>query len=317
MNGILKYQSLIVDPELDRLVQPMRNKEKEAFINLLGKDPFLNVIHIWEGRHLCDREKFELCSELGVPIREKKFFFDNKYKAALYMCSFQLKKADLTMEYRKYLIGKVFHYESLLLQDDGKPDNHKYKLAENLGKRFNLSPGTVLKYNVYSTSMDTIFDEDESFARSILTGKVKVSHENVQELARLRPEEIVAIAKSVRDENPNHLTFSDIRNEIRWSHVKERAPVSKREREALKRYSAAASEQPAIKKMSVRDPDAEVISLCMTMGSWRDSIKRVCDHTNRTKISADAAARLMNELTMLGHSVSSFQAALVERSSDE
>ena len=86
----------------------------------------------------------------------------------------------------------------------------KSKIAADMAKELMISVGTVLKYGAYALAMNDIFDQDITFAKNILSGKVRISHENIIELARLRPEEIRAIAKSSAEEKVDHITYKRV-----------------------------------------------------------------------------------------------------------
>jgi hypothetical protein len=64
-------------------------------------------------------------------------------------------------------------------------------------------------------------------------------------------------------DNISHLTFSDIRHEVKYGHTQQKASLSRRERKELKETKSA-----EIRKMPAYDPDSDVNSLCMTICSW-------------------------------------------------
>ena len=117
--------------------------------------------------------------------------------------------------------------------------NVKYRVAYGIGEKINISGGTVMKYNVYASSMNVIFDHSEEFALRILLGKTRVSHENVVELSRLSSDEIRNVSRSVLTDNISHLTFSDISHEVKYGHTQQKASLSRRERKELKETKSA------------------------------------------------------------------------------
>ena len=141
-------------------------------------------------------------------------------------------------------------------------------------------------------------------------GKTKVSHSNVIELSRLAHDELRAIARSALEENTVHLTFSDIRHEVKYGHTQQKASLSRRERKELKETKSA-----EIRKMPAYDPDSDVNSLCMTICSWISSIERVNQKTDFSAISERAMLELMKQLTILERTISIIQKSLVERNS--
>lgn len=298
---------IMINPQFDRLVQPMGEREQDRLRQELALSQDLPVIHTWQRTHLGDRYLHELCLCENIPFRITEMDFEDPIKAALYICSTQLSKDNLTAEYRKFLIGQKFHY-MVLDSDDSKQPDTKYMVAGIIGHELYISAGTVMKYNAFSKAVNDIFDQSTVLAHRILLGKTRISHENILELARLMPEEIKSIATSVVDDNMDHITLPYIRNEVKWSHIHKQAPVSRREQKEQK-----VSKHAAIRQMPQYDPDSEVNSLCMTIDSWISSIQRVHNSENFKKITNKASLQLMKKLSFLEHTVNVIQESLVER----
>ena len=127
---------------------------------------------------------------------------------------------------------------------------------------------------------------------------------------KVTPEELKTVARSALEENLPHLTFSDIRHEVKYTYTQTKAPVSRRERKEQKEKTRA-----GIRQMPVYDPDSDVNSLCMTINSWVSSIERVNSNTDFSTISNRAMLELMKQLTILESTINSIQKSLVERTS--
>lgn len=305
------FPEIKVDPVFHRLVQPLEKKAIASLHDDLLNDPASRIVRTWNGYLLHEYEKYDLCRSLNLPVQIDDRSFLNYDHAAAYLCSVQLKRSDLTNEYRKYLIGELFVFEERkLLSTNPDRTNAKYRIAYKIGEQIDLSGGTVLKYNVYALAMNTIFDMSTEFALRILTGKTRVSHENVIELSRLAPEELKNVARSALEENTAHLTFSDIRHEVKYSYTQSKSPVSRRERKEQTEKNKA-----GIRQMPAYDPDSDVNSLCMTINSWVSSIERVNRNTNFPTISNRAMLELMKQLTILESTINTIQKSLVERTS--
>lgn len=292
---------------IERMVQPYSDKNLEVLKNDLFCHPDHRVVHLWTGNHLDDREIYDICTQSGLQLAIREMHFSDVNEAAVYVCKNQMKRPDLTSEYMKYLIGQRYHYE-MTVRLKQNPNDSKMAIASMIATEHYISAGTVKKYYFYAIAMNTLFDQDMMFAKDILSGKLKISHENTLELSRLRPDEIKAIAKSVVEERIDHITWSYIRSEVKWSHIQPRSPKSRREKREEK-----AGSRITIRQMPEYDPDAEVNSLCMTIDSWISSIKRVSNSDNFPKITAKASLRLMKKLSQLENTINSIQEELVER----
>lgn len=300
---------LKTNPALQRLVQPMDESSKASLKDSLAREPSSRTIEAWNGYVLGEGEKYELCKSLGLPVQVDDKSFLSFDRVAADLCESQLERTDLTGEYRKYLIGQLFLYEDMKGRTSGpERGGSKYRTAHLIGEKLFLADGTVMKYGTYASSMDVIFDQSTEFAIRILLGKTKVSHENVIELSRLAPEELKNVARAAIEENMVHLTFSDIRHEVKYAYTQPKSHAARRERKEQKEKICA-----GIRKMPAYDPDAEVNSLGMTMHSWVSSMERVNRNTDFSIISNRATLELMKQLTILERTISMLQKSLVER----
>ena len=179
-----------INEMLLRLIQPYDFKAREQLMHDLLAHPEKRTIHIWNGMHLDDVEAHNICKQCGLNMVVQEVDFADISEASVYICKRQLKRSDIASEYRKYLIGQRFFCEQAI-RSDAKSADSKYAVASAIASELYISTGTVLKYSVYANAMNTIFDQDIMFAKSILTGKVRISHENTIELSRLKPEEIL------------------------------------------------------------------------------------------------------------------------------
>ena len=295
---------------IERLIQPYSESSLEMLKRDLVEDPESRTIHVWRGYHLSDKEAFDICRLNRMTFSMEEMKFAGIEEAAIYVCKREIERQDLIPEYRKYLIGQRYHYE-YALRAESRTNDSKLSVATAIADELVISAGTVLKYAQYASALNTVFDIDGTFAKDILIGKLKISHENIIELSRLRSEEIRSIAKSSYGEKSGHITLGFIRSEVKFSHVLPRNPVSKRER-AEERIKI----KPAIREMPEYDPDSEVNSLCMTIDSWISSIKRVKSSENFPKITHIASLRLMKKLSLLENTITQVQESLVERTGE-
>ncbi len=300
---------LATDTMLARLIQPYSEREICLIREQLDLKRNEQTIRTWNGKHLNDEQVFKMCLEMGIAVEIKNYNFPEFNDAAVFVCKSQLLRPELTNEYKKYLTGKEFNY-SYELENRGTTTTptSKTKVANTIGTRLYMAGGTVIKYGAYAEAVDLIFDSDEEFARQILLGRILVSHENIIELSRIKPEEIKTVAIVAKENNIDHLTFADIRNGMRATYLKEKGEISRKERRNRKMC-----ENVGIRQMPVFDPDSEVNSLCMTIGSWISSIQRVNNTVDFNRITAKARIQLVKELSFLERTVNNIQEALIER----
>lgn len=299
-----------INEELLRLIQPVSDSLLEKLKESIVNDSDMRVIHVWNGYHLDDMEKYKIISDLRLEHIIEEMDFPDIYHAGIYVCNSQLKRQDLSVEYSKYLIGQLYYYHHAL-KAPFKPGDSQSAIEEIIKEYPFYSAGTIRKYSIYAVAMNIIFEQDTPFAKFILSGKLRISHENTIELSRLRPEEIRAVARSSMEEKLDHLTLSYIRNEVKWSHINTRNTVTRSEKKEEK-----ARLKVTIRQMPEYDPDSEVNSLCLTIDSWISTIQRVKNSENFPRITNKACLKLMKKMTVLEHTINLIQESLVERTNN-
>ena len=299
-----------VHPELKRLFQPIAggNGSETALSSL--RLPYKRSIDTWQGYLLCCPSE-RSSSSASADIEYIEHDFEDINEAGSFVCSIQMCREDLTNSYRKYLIGKKFSYEEAIFHNKHKDlSSSKSRIAYKIGDSENISGGTVLKYNAFSTAIDTIYKNAEELAFHILMEHLKVSHENTIELSRRTSDELRYISKSVITQRLKHLTFQDIRHECAMKHTNSKSNISRSERREQKEASLV-----SIRQMPAYNPDADVNSLCMTIDSWVSSIKRVNQKVDFSTITRRATVNLVRQLTILEQTVNTLQKSLEERDS--
>ena len=167
-----------------------------------------------------------------------------------------------------------------------------YKTAERIANENHLSAGTVLKYAIYTRALEEIGSKEPELVPKILSGRYKISHSNIVDLAKLSHGELKKINKHMnRSKNP-YLKYS-----------KSREAINNASTEPVK---------PSIKQMPEFDPDAEVTELTLTMPSWISSIKRTQSNANLSIVTEKARNKLIDSLNNLKSTIDEMLSLLKE-----
>ena len=274
-----------------------------------------NVIVIWEKEILMGFQLYEHLIQNEKPYNVETMAFSSKSQAISWVCSQQLKRNDLTEEYKKYLIGKKYESE-LELRSKKKQirytdgafqaiggNNSKYGIAKNIGDQLSLATGTVLKYGVYSQAVDRIMNIEEKLARMILMDEVRISHKNIITLSDQSEEAIEEVSNYIQDNQISHIGYQAIEGRIQWTKIED--PISGNS-------SNSSTDEPMIRKMPAYDPDAEISSLALTIPSWISSMERANEHTDYSKTSPSARIKLVKQLAILERTIYNVQKSIEE-----
>lgn len=309
------YQ-LETDPALKRLVAPMdlvEFSEMEEEIRINGG---ARGVKVWGRKILVDYEYYEYCHREKIPFCLVSITLETYQEVVAWICKNQLFRKSLTEEMRKYLIGKRSLAERTIallqmrkLQDrTDRQDYSVMKLArhnvtrthvrERIGAEYSLVYITVRKYEAYVIALDTVCAFCPEFVEKHLRGKLKISFRKIDRLALLPPDDICNECRRLM-ETPRDAGSGFVKG-LR----------------AIKEDNLKTIPSVSIKDMPAYDPDAEIVSLSLTIPSWTSSIIRARDASNMAEISQEARLGLRDALISLKSTTDKLLYALREDSDE-
>lgn len=309
-----RTETLKTTPEIELLIQPISKTDYSALESSVFANGCLEPITIWNNIIVDGHKRYDICCRRNLPFSTRSIPFKEMCDVISHVCMQQLHREDLTLEYHKYLIGRLYYAEAeiaarnfLLTTDNQRkkvnsspsPPN-KYATAMQIGADYHISHGTVLKYSVYTKSLDNIRAKEVSLFSRILMGKLKISHENVIEVSRLPKEDLRCLITVLDENNIERIGYSEIRHELQWKRIPTFPPKEE------------AKCTPGIRKMPKYDPDADISSLTLTIPSWISSIERSRKNTNFNMISATASQELLCQLNALKRAIQNIENAIKE-----
>jgi hypothetical protein len=189
--------------------------------------------------------------------------------------------------------GKNQYTLSFSIGNEITPNNKKethrkiypHVTAQRIANENRISSGTVQKYALYTRALETIGNKVPDFVPKILSGRYKISHDNVVELSKLNPNEIERVGRSMEKNQQPFLgqrkTKKGIKRKYEQSNSADTIPVT------------------SVKDMPAFDPDAEINALALTVPSWGSSIERTRMNANLNVVTNTAKMKLLDALERL------------------
>ena len=288
----MNLPKLKTDPDFIELKRQFDKEKKE----LLEKDILENgcrePICVWNGYIIDGHKRYTICHNNSISFQISTFVFDTKEEAVSWICSEQLSDDTLPENERRYIIGKKYVVEKIVrstndedIDYDPEPSEdetfrvHDSKIAIKLGLDYHLSSSTVVKYAQYARAIDSLRKDFPEYGEQILTGELKISQDNVIELARKPKSKIKVIL--VLTSKAKRIYTSDLEYD---------------ENSKAYKTASAGTKGSSIKDMPVFDPDAYVSSLTLTIPSWINNIKRTAKNSDINIISDKAKVSLWQAL---------------------
>lgn len=315
--SIRAMYELNIDEEFRRLHIPMVEKKLKRLEQNIYQRGATRPILIWNGFIVDGHKRYDIFHRRNIPFRVHCVDFPGRTEVMEWLCDKNLLRQDLTEEYRKYFIGKKLSFHYSLIKKDGdtttglkagpnEPQN-KYLLALQIGQAFNLSYVTVLKYAQYARAIDYIYEYEPDMVEQILTAHVKVSHNNVLLISQLPPGDLKKLRSGFDSGRFDKLISSQIWHELREENQK--AIIQPRKK--------VEKPKAEIKKMPKYDPDAELLSLTLTIPMWRSSMERVKTVAKLEHTSETAKDNLLKQLSALSRAIDELSSFIKEAGNEQ
>ena len=171
----------------------------------------INPIITWNGVIVDGHNRYHIVSKhphIQFTTCEKAFI--DRYEAIAWICKNQLGRRNLTLNQKKYLIGKQYEVEK---QRQGT--NNQYiqaksessqignfhsteKTCDRIAKENSISKNSVLRAEAYSKAVDIADEIEPGIRAEFLNGSIRATEKEIHALARADPEDRPAIIEEIR-----------------------------------------------------------------------------------------------------------------------
>ena len=296
---------LQIDQEFKELIPPLSKEEFNLLEENILKFGCIDPICTWNNTIIDGHNRYSICTKHNLKFNIQAFNFELREEAKDWICANQLGRRNISDETRKYLIGKRYEMEKILLNNPGGKNQYSKIYKENeeikeerdrihrpvtaikLGKEYNVSTRTVLTYANYSKAIDKLNKEEPDLTQKILNGEIKVPQNQVIRISKLSPK---------------------IKNKIQKYLKKETNSTDY----LIKPKTVANEKKYKIKEMPEYDPNAELVSLSFTIPSWIESLDRVLSLSKYKTATKDVKNKVKKELHNLEFSIGTMILALEE-----
>lgn len=205
---------LSIDKEFRNLIRPLSPKEYEQLEANIIADGCRDPIVTWNGFIIDGHNRYEICRKHNISFSVKEMTFESRDDVVVWICANQLGRRNITEETRKYLIGLQYETEKVINKKKNAQGRNQYsegsttstteqslrtgvRTAQRIADENHISSGTVQKYGIYAKSLDAIEGKCPDLVSKILSGRYKVSHEGICELAKRQPDELKRISRKM------------------------------------------------------------------------------------------------------------------------
>lgn len=200
--------------EFTNLYQYLSEKDYKQLEQQILCHSYHTPICTWNGIVINGIEAYELFRKHSIPFRIKRLHFSSKEDVISWICTDQLKREDLTNINKKYLIGKKYDAEKIIVSRQLSSTNKSHIsgasiAAKKISEECNVAMATVYKYSAYSSALDIIDEKVPDFVKRVRSGQLWISQANIIELSGLPKEQLLSLNNYLLAEKIEHLSYHD------------------------------------------------------------------------------------------------------------
>ncbi len=311
-------ETLKIDEEFRTIIPPLTQDEYTNLEHSLICEGCHDAIRAWNNVIVDGHNRYEICQKWKIPYRVIHMFFPSRESAIAWICLNQLSRRNLTREAYKYLIGKRYDAEKADYSQRNLAGINQYspkgsrptdaqnqtaakRTSKRLAREYNLSHATIERYGEYSRVLDRIETKKPGVLPSLLSGRYRVSQQELTDLSKLPKETVASIMEKAQStESSEEATPTN--------NLSTMIAAEKKEPQRTK----APQLDTKIKDLPEYDPDAEINGLTFTIPTWIDTISRLSGIPIRYA-SEKAKFNITKALNDLVQAISTLQHELEDR----
>ena len=209
---MMNLNALKIDPEFQGKIPPLTFEELEQLEkNIVNDGKVINPIIVWNGLIVDGHNRYAILQkhpDIPYTVHEKEFA--DRYEAIIWICKNQLGRRNLTVEQKKYLVGKQYEAEKALVPNEkgtnrytvlvGAQNEHqlkRQKTCEKIATEIGATPIFVRRSEEFAKGVDAAEEAVPGTRQKVLSGEVKPTAAEIASVARAPPEERPALVAAI------------------------------------------------------------------------------------------------------------------------
>ena len=209
---MMNLNALKIDPEFQGKIPPLTFEELEQLEkNIVNDGKVINPIIVWNGVIVDGHNRYTILRkhpDIPYTVHEKEFA--DRYEAIIWICKNQLGRRNLTVEQKKYLVGKQYEAEKALVPNEkgtnrytvlvGAQNEHqlkRQKTCEKIATEMGATPIFVRRSEEFAKGVDAAEEAVPGTRQKVLSGEVKPTAAEIASVARAPPEDRPALVEKI------------------------------------------------------------------------------------------------------------------------
>jgi len=213
-------QEIIIDEEFQRILPKLEKQSCAQLEEGILAFGCLMPLVLWNGILIDGHNRYEIVQRHGLPFNTISMEFDSRDAVIAWIIETQIQRRNLNQLQLSYYRGMSYELEKRLVGNMSGRNQHNVESGQNdhipeseflqgstsrrLAEHYNVSPKTIRRDAQVARAINTIGEKEPQIKIDILSGDIRISRKQLQELASGTPEDVDAVVTQITDGTHEH-----------------------------------------------------------------------------------------------------------------
>jgi len=229
-------QEIIIDEEFKRILPKLEKQSCAQLEEGILEHGCLMPLVLWNGILIDGHNRYEIVQRHGLPFNTMSLEFNSRDEVIAWIIETQIQRRNLNQLQLSYYRGMSYELEKRAKGNISGRNQHNVEMSQNgtfpesehfqgstamrLAEHYNVSRNTIKRDAQVARAINAIGEKNPEIKIDILSGEVRISRRQLQELAGGTQEDVAAVITQIADGTHEHrrsnVAEADSANTLPW-----------------------------------------------------------------------------------------------------
>jgi hypothetical protein len=211
---------IIIDEEFERILPKLEKQSSAQLEEGILQFGCLMPLVLWNGILIDGHNRYEILQRHGLPFNTISMEFNSRDEVIAWIIETQIQRRNLNQLQLSYYRGMSYELEKKVVGNMSKRNQQKVECAQNghipenefiqgstakrLAEHYNVSRNTIRRDAQVARAINIIGEKNPEIKIDILSGEIRISRKQLQEMASGTPEQVDTVITQIIDGTHEH-----------------------------------------------------------------------------------------------------------------
>ena len=213
-------KEIIIDEEFKRILPKLEKQSCAQLEEGILEYGCLMPLVLWNGILIDGHNRFEIVQRHGLPFNTISMEFNSRDAVIAWIIETQIQRRNLNQLQLSYYRGTSYEIEKRVVGNMSGRNQHNVELSQNgtipesekfqgstarrLAEHYNISRNTIMRDAQVARAINAIGEKNPEIKIDILSGEVRISRKQLQELAGGTQEDVAEVITQITEGTHEH-----------------------------------------------------------------------------------------------------------------